>query len=228
MPTAVPPDLIENARELTRLLGTPVPLASGDLGDVHPSMPSYKKARSFLDDTVHIVIDDLGSTIEISPPGAPFPYLAIGDQGQALSSVMSAWPSDSWPSEHIDHIVRHIDDKLAQAKLMSESERAEIAEASLPTEYSRDEVQALFLQHARAIVKEWGDYEGKTPEERISGAVFSLLAVIDGSAADLPGFVLAPDPHPDDAAFRKGRGERWFPAPPEDACDISGGLHELF
>ncbi|MCX6764838.1 MAG: hypothetical protein NTU58_04035 [Candidatus Nealsonbacteria bacterium] len=47
--------------------------------------------------------------------------------------------------------------------------------------------------------------------ERTNGAIFSLLAIIDGEGTELPGFILAPNPHPKDKNFYKKEGKNWFP-----------------
>ena len=52
-------------------------------------------------------------------------------------------------------------------------------------------------------------------------------AMIDGASPTLPGFLLIPDPHPDDKAYRRDRGENWYPEAAE-GIDIAGSLHEEF
>ena len=66
-------------------------------------------------------------------------------------------------------------------------------------EYTTEEVREKFLNKLWTIVDFWNDLDtSKTTRERISGAVFSILAEIDGCGGDIPSFILAPDPHPAD------------------------------
>jgi hypothetical protein len=89
-------------------------------------------------------------------------------------------------------------------------------------ELTNDEVRERFLKHVAAIV-EWWDKETKVTNtrEKLEGVALSILALIDGSNIDLPKFVLAPDPHPDDKAYRQRHDEDWFPGCPEVKTDIS-------
>ncbi len=107
-----------------------------------------------------------------------------------------------------------------------------------PRELTADEVRDRFLDHARAMVRFWSDpdlrqnpLEDRTDiERRVSGAVFSILVALDGALGDLPGFIVAPRPHPDDREFLRGEGENWFPENHDAAvkADIAGELHDLF
>jgi hypothetical protein len=102
-----------------------------------------------------------------------------------------------------------------------------------PHELTSEEIQNNFLEYVRSTIKYWAD----TPltrdigvsetEQRIAGAAFSILCAIDGCAADLPGFVLAPRPHQDDKAYNQENGDNWYPRLKADiTSDISGNLHE--
>ena len=101
---------------------------------------------------------------------------------------------------------------------------------SEPKEFTEEEVKIKFVSLCGNIVEFWKNTEGKTEEEKIRGAVFSVLSMIDGSHIHIPGFILAPHPHESDKEFRKGIGEDYYPENHESnvKCDISGGLHELF
>lgn len=99
----------------------------------------------------------------------------------------------------------------------------------MPREYTTNEVRKQFLELVWTCVDYWGRLPGKTPRERLEGLAFSMLVILDG-ATDLPGFIVAPCPHPDDKEFHKDEDENWFPENHESSvnCDIAGGLHELF
>jgi len=101
----------------------------------------------------------------------------------------------------------------------------------MPEPYTEDEIREQFLNRVRQVAKYWLNLEGKTEEEKINGAMFSVLATIDGSAVELPGFQLIAgkdrfhlitNPHEDDKDFHIERGERWYP----DDVDIAGSLHD--
>ena len=96
----------------------------------------------------------------------------------------------------------------------------------MPREFTEQEIRRQFLNEARMIVAEWST--NKTcRQNQIAGAVFSILAIIDVASPTLPGFLLIPDPHPDDKAYRRDRGENWYPEAAE-GIDIAGSLHEEF
>ena len=95
----------------------------------------------------------------------------------------------------------------------------------MPREYTTDEVREQFLDYVRDTIQYWVKHPSNV-QDRVSGAVFSVLAAIDGSAGSLPGFVLAPSPHPDDKAYNQKNGDNWYPDAPTVNCDIAGSLHE--
>lgn len=69
-----------------------------------------------------------------------------------------------------------------------------------------------------------------TQKERLEGIAFSILSAIDGCAASLPSFVLAPLPHEDDKQYAIDNGGNYYPQNHESdiKCDIAGDLHENF
>lgn len=98
-------------------------------------------------------------------------------------------------------------------------------------ELTEDEVRQRFLEHVWGMVDYWErETRATTMRERLEGLAFTLLSTLDGCAMDLPAFIVAPCPHPDDKAFNQGEGDDWWPENHEAdvQCDISGGLHELF
>lgn len=96
-----------------------------------------------------------------------------------------------------------------------------------PRVYSQDEVREHFLTHVVALIQYWSELPGVgSPRQRLEGLAHSILVALDGCATALPGFVVAPAPHPSDRSFALGQGENWYPASPAVACDIAGHLHE--
>lgn len=93
------------------------------------------------------------------------------------------------------------------------------------THYTEEEVRLKFLQKAKAITQYWATTkDGGTTKERIEGAIFSLLNVIDGGS-QLPGFDLVLRPHPDDKEYFTQMGEKYY----QDGMNIcDGGLHSQF
>lgn len=93
---------------------------------------------------------------------------------------------------------------------------------------TRPQIIDRFLAHINGVA-EYAEKESrwKTPREKIRGAIFSVLAAIDGSAAALPAFNLCPAPHPDDRDYHKERGEDYYPAEREH-LNIAGELHSAF
>ena len=105
-----------------------------------------------------------------------------------------------------------------------------MTEENQPREYNEDEVRAQFLRHVNELVRYW-ENEARKPDSlsKLEGLAFSIMSAIDGCAGDLPKYVLAPDPHPEDKEYNKSQRENYFPENHESGvkCDISGGLHEL-
>lgn len=107
-----------------------------------------------------------------------------------------------------------------------------------PRELTTDEVRERFLAYARDMVRVWSDpdlrqnpLDGRGDiERRVSGAVFSILVALDGAAGELPRFLVAPHPHPDDREYLRSEGENWFPENRAAAVkgNIAGMLHDFF
>jgi len=97
----------------------------------------------------------------------------------------------------------------------------------MPRELTDDEVKERFLRHIWTMIDYWAA-EDRAPSsrEKLSGLAHSLLAAIDGCAMALPGFMLAPDPHPDNKAYNRAHGEDWYPRAGDVKHDIAGGLCE--
>ncbi len=101
----------------------------------------------------------------------------------------------------------------------------------MPKEMTEDEVRKKFLRYCWSMVEYW-DKESRreTTSEKLQGLMHSILSTLDGCATALPGFILAPAPHPDDKEYCEQSGEDWYPQNNENQvkCDIAGCLHELF
>jgi hypothetical protein len=102
-----------------------------------------------------------------------------------------------------------------------------------PRPYTEEEIRQKFLDHIWTVIDYWDTVpQRQTTREKISGAVFSILAMMDGDSPELPGFLIVPHPHISDKEYYKENGENWYPSVPGKAeqklCDIGGGLHEEF
>ncbi len=110
---------------------------------------------------------------------------------------------------------------------MSDSQKEE------PKPYTVDEVREKFVRQVLAHVRYWAGGPGSnvpahyTADQRIRGAIFSTLVLLDGGSTAMPGFILVPAPHPSDKAFCIERGERYYEPVADVLGDIAGGLHEL-
>jgi hypothetical protein len=99
-----------------------------------------------------------------------------------------------------------------------------------PRELTETEVRDNFLELCYGYIRFWEELPEKSLHERMAGVVFSILVMLDGESADLPSFIVAPFPHPDDKEYNRLHGENWYPQNLEQNinCNIAGGLHEYF
>lgn len=102
----------------------------------------------------------------------------------------------------------------------------------MPKEYTPEEVMEKVLTQIWNTIEYWDKLEGKSQRERMEGLAFSMLVILDGGCAVLPGFIVAPLPHPTDKDYHIDNGEDYFPENHEAAenikADIAGALHEYF
>lgn len=90
--------------------------------------------------------------------------------------------------------------------------------------YTEEEVRRKFLTQAKAMSNYWINSTDGTVQDKVEGAIFSLLNIIDGGTC-LPGFDLVVRPHPDDKEFNLSQGEKYY----EDGMNICDGeLHSQF
>jgi hypothetical protein len=96
-----------------------------------------------------------------------------------------------------------------------------------PRQYTVDEVRKQVLEYVWGLVDHWLN-ESRTADTRgkLSGLAFSFMVMLDGGSV-LPGFVVAPSPHPDDEDYHRENGDNWFPRAESSPFDITP-LHEVF
>jgi hypothetical protein len=96
-----------------------------------------------------------------------------------------------------------------------------------PRAYTTDEIRVQVLDYLHSLVEYWATLDGrKTCHERLDGLAFSILVMLDGGAAALPGFSVAAVPHADDKAFHIERGEPYYEPTTHHPQDLGGALHE--
>ena len=97
-------------------------------------------------------------------------------------------------------------------------------------EYTTDEIRERFLETVRRNIDYWEkEARVETIRDRIEGAIFSTLVLLDGGNGSIPGFIVAPLPHPTDKDYHIDNGKDYYPDNNEVEVkgDISGCLHEL-
>ena len=92
---------------------------------------------------------------------------------------------------------------------------------SEPRAYTDEEVRQQFLEKVYEIKEHWEKESRLTSvKEKMEGCIFSILALMDGSAIEFPAIALIASPHPDDEEYHKSRGENWI----EDGTLIGGDV----
>ena len=92
-----------------------------------------------------------------------------------------------------------------------------------PRAKTPDELRDELLEHMHQLARYWASVpEAKTLLERIEGALFSTLSMLDGCSINITSFDLVARPHPEDKQFHIDRGENWI----EEGTAISCSLHE--
>jgi hypothetical protein len=87
--------------------------------------------------------------------------------------------------------------------------------------YTAEEVRDMILEHSVGLARYWAAQPNMSVQSQCEGVVFSMLVMLDGGSADLPGFTLTPKPHEDDKAFCQSQGQNWF-----ESVVIDDALHE--
>jgi hypothetical protein len=96
---------------------------------------------------------------------------------------------------------------------------------SEPRPMTADELRDDLFASMRRLARFWADAkpDGKTVLERIEGAMFSVLVLLDGHAGDsVCAYDLVARPHPSDKEYHIEEGQNWV----EDGTTISELLHE--
>lgn len=94
-----------------------------------------------------------------------------------------------------------------------------------PRELTPKQVRERFLKHIAAHVEWWAtETRAHDVRDRLEGLAFSIMTLLDGETL-LPGFCVAPSPHPDDKKYCRSQGEDWYPHA-KSKHDIAGALHE--
>ena len=95
-----------------------------------------------------------------------------------------------------------------------------------PRAITADELRERILDHMRAMAKYWATVDvpdgPKTTQDRIEGAMFSVLEMLDGVPESFPAMDLVAKPRPDDKQFHIENGENWI----EDGTRVCDMLHE--
>lgn len=96
--------------------------------------------------------------------------------------------------------------------------------------YTTQEVKEKFLNQVKLIANTWLSYENKSKEEAVNGAIFSVLALIDGCSVDLPGFILAPITSRENQIDAKENGMKYYMLNDQESVfnDIGGSLHDQY
>ena len=104
-----------------------------------------------------------------------------------------------------------------------------IKKEELKEPYNEEEVTENFLNGVHDCIDYWEKY-GNDTRDKLEGLAFSILVMIDGEQGDIPKFILAPDPHPEDKQYLIENHQRYYPENYKSNvnCNISGGLHDLF
>lgn len=107
-----------------------------------------------------------------------------------------------------------------------------------PRQWNDEEITDRFFKYLWDTIKYWSDPKldvsvksGETDaESRMTGFVHSLLTMFDGCAGAMPGFIVAPDPHPEDMEYCKGEGLNWYPQNHEREVegDVRSSLNTTF
>ena len=107
---------------------------------------------------------------------------------------------------------------------MNKEQTKPCSSVSEPRAITADELRDKVLRHMKHMAKYWATVEGepRTVQDRIEGALFSTLAMLDGAGIGLPAFDLVAKPHADDKQYHIEQGEDWI----EDGTTISDALHE--
>jgi len=98
-------------------------------------------------------------------------------------------------------------------------------------EHTDQEITDSFMRQLVAYINYWAEIDNRPAREKLEGLTHSILCILDGCSAALPGFIVAPVTHPDDKKYHQDEGENWYPENHEIEEQLKGvlpgHLHEL-
>lgn len=106
-----------------------------------------------------------------------------------------------------------------------------------PRQWTPEEMTRFFLDHASSMARYWETVDidaqrmPNVPEtrQRLEGLLFSILALLDGSSANIPGFQLVSSAKSVDQEFNVSMGENYWPVyDVPDGVQLQWPLHELY
>ena len=138
-----------------------------------------------------------------------------------LSETVFAWNAERKGYESLE---------LSGDKKTEISEYLTLKFEDMPLEKTAYEIREEFLTYVRGMVKYWSAVKGMGEEEKLEGVAFSILSGLDGSAGDMPGFIVTPSVNKADKDYCIGNGEDYYPYtdPQMIKSDIGGALHEYY
>ena len=95
-------------------------------------------------------------------------------------------------------------------------------EEEKPRAFTEEEVIDQFLKKCVSIADYWGNLPNTSQKDAAEGAVFGMLAMMDG-CGDFPAVDLVIETHDDDKDYAISKGENYY-----NNTVISTTLHELF
>lgn len=104
----------------------------------------------------------------------------------------------------------------------------------MPREYTREEIREKVIKQIWYMVNYWDkDSRAGTQRRRLEGLAHSILVLFDGEHADIPGFLVIPNPDITDRDFNIREGKDYYPfimgdESVDQLCDIAGYLHSDF
>lgn len=100
-----------------------------------------------------------------------------------------------------------------------------------PRVYTVEEMRARFLEQVWVYIDYWAKQEGHDKRGALEGLAFSMLVILDGESATLPGFMVLPAIGMGDPVY-SGPDGNYFPAVMTNEIlselDIAGALHDTF
>lgn len=100
-----------------------------------------------------------------------------------------------------------------------------------PRVYTAEEMRDMFLEQVWVYIDYWEKEECHSKRQALEGLAFSILVILDGESAMLPGFMVMPNIGAGDPVYT-GPDGNYFPAVIKNdllsELDIAGSLHDTF